>query len=133
MYCTIVGFVAIVGMKQTNSLSLLKAEQTTVELTALLFMLNLCSTIRKPLSRNSFLLVYELRTATLNPTFHVILLRLSTKVTSLYCQRRNCIYTYIYIGILLFFCLRFLKRNLYAATDIFSSKNLIYPEANYMT
>jgi len=57
-------FVAIVGMIQTNALSLLKAEQTTVELTALLFMLNLFSAKGKPLLRNSFLLVYKLRTAT---------------------------------------------------------------------
>jgi len=55
------GFVAIVGTIQANSLSLLKAEQTKVELTALLFMLNLRSTTGKPLLRNSFLLVYELQ------------------------------------------------------------------------
>jgi hypothetical protein len=87
------GFVAIVGMIKTNSLSSLKAKQTTVELAALLFVLNLCSATGRPLLRNSFLLVYELRTATLISRSMSYYCVFPLKSFPPYCQRRICIYT----------------------------------------
>ena len=62
VYCTIDRSCWNCRNDKTNSLSFLKEKQTTAELTTLIFMLNLCSTTGRPSLRNSFLLVYELRT-----------------------------------------------------------------------